>query len=210
MQDIIVPVQERVSRELDLGGLKAPLDFNGIYGNANPLELEIGVGKGLFLLNASMRHPEHNFLGIEIRRKYLNQARDRIEKRPVENVRLVCTEAFSFMEEFLPPASLHAVHLYFPDPWPKKRHHKRRLVSPAFLKLVDRVLKPGGLLLIATDHIGYWEWIQEVLAGQDMLVPGEILPEPPEGADGLTNYEIKYQMEGRPIYRAGYRKPDGH
>lgn len=209
MQEIILAVQERVSRELDLDGLEAPLELSHIYGNANPVELEIGVGKGLFLLNAARRQPKHNFLGIEIRRKYLNKARERLEKRPVDNARLIRGEAFSFMERYLAAESLFAVHLYFPDPWPKKRHHKRRMVSPAFLELVDRVLRPGGLFLIATDHRDYWEWIRKVLASQKMLVPGEIRPEPPEGAGGLTNYEIKYQMEGRSIYRTGYRKSHG-
>lgn len=207
MQDEFIPAAKRVSRELDLETLEAPLDVEATFGNTNPLELEIGIGKGLFLTNVAQVQPDSNFLGIEIRRKYLNVARDRVEKRNISNVRLICGEAFEFTERFLTPDSLTTIHVYFPDPWPKKRHHKRRLFGPDFIKLVHSRLLPGGQLLIATDHADYYEWITEVLENQTYLVPCDQLPEPPPNAEGLTNYEIKYQKEGRPIYRAGYKKP---
>jgi len=205
--DQILPKSERVSREIDLETAGQPIDLVAEFGNDGPVELEIGIGKGYFLQYAAAAAPEHNFIGIEIRRKYLNVARLRTEKRPIPNVRFVCGEAFSFMENHLKPESLHAVHLYFPDPWPKKRHHKRRLFSPEFIQLVFDRLVPGGLLLIATDHMGYWEHICEVLAAQTLLTRCEALPQPPQGADGLTNYEKKYLLEGRDINRIGYRKP---
>lgn len=208
MRDIIIPANQRVSREIDLDTADKPLDLKAIFGNENPLELEIGIGKGLYLMGAAQNLPEHNFIGIEIRRKYLNMARKRIEKRPIENARLVCGEAHSFVEEFLPDGSLSVLHIYFPDPWHKKRHHKRRLVQKEFIELVHRKLVPGGFLLIATDHQDYFEWITEVLVNQTLLVPGDRLPTPPPGFEGLTNYEIKYQKEGRPIYRTGYQKPN--
>ena len=205
-EDVILPRSERVSRELLLPDPPEVLDFSKIFGNQHPLELEIGTGKGYFLTHAALQNPMHNYLGIEIHRKYLKKALDRVEKRPLPNVRLIYGEAFHFMEAFLPRECLTGLHIYFPDPWPKKRHHKRRLFSPEFLQLAHRVLKPGGLMLIATDHQDYWERICEVLENQDFLVPCEALPEPPEGAEGLTNYEIKYIQEGRPIHRAGYRR----
>ncbi len=208
MERIILPVAERVSRELILEDRDQPLDLEGVFGNRNPVELEIGIGKGLFIKNAAELNPDVNYLGVEIRRKYLNKARDRIEKRHLPNVRLLCGEAFSFMEDWLPPASLTTVHVYFPDPWPKKRHQKRRLFSKAFIALVHRALTPGGLLLVATDHADYWTWIQETLAAQTLLTPCDALPEPPGEAAGLTNYEIKYQIEGRRIYRTGLQKPE--
>ena len=207
MEELIIPFQDRVSRELDLDALTPPLDLGAVFGNANPTELEIGIGKGLFLMNAAVENPDHNFIGLEIRRKYLNRARERIEKRAIENARLIHGEAFSFMEHFLTAGSLQVVHIYFPDPWPKKRHHKRRLFSPEFIQLVHGRLRPGGLFLIATDHKDYWAFIEEVLGAQTLLTPCDQLPEPPGEAEGLTNYEIKYQKEGRPIYRTGYQKP---
>ena len=206
LAEIIIPKSQRVSRELIPDDHEKPLNFEAIFGNANPVELEIGIGKGYFIQNEATNNPEHNFLGIEIRRKYLRKALERIEKRPLPNVRLITGEAFTFMEECLSAESLTVIHLYFPDPWPKKRHHKRRLFSPDFLKLVHKTLVPGGKLLVATDHKDYWEHITEVLDGQDFLEQCDAVPQTPEGAKGLTNYEIKYIEEGRPIYRLGYRK----
>ena len=183
-----------------------PLNLTDVFGNDHPVELEIGIGKGLFMAYTGLQHPERNFIGIEIRRKYLSKALDRVEKRPLPNVRLCHGDAFAFMDEHLPDHCLSVIHLYFPDPWHKKRHHKRRLFDPEFLKLVRRTLVPEGQMLIATDHKDYWEWITEVLNGQDFLEKTERLPEAAVGSKGLTNYEIKYQEEGRPIYRIGYRK----
>ncbi|MDJ0837362.1 MAG: tRNA (guanosine(46)-N7)-methyltransferase TrmB [Acidobacteriota bacterium] len=207
MEEKIIPPAERINRELDLETLAAPLDLAEIFGNDNPLELEIGIGKGLFLLNEARRNPDRNYIGIEIARKYLVKARERVEKRGVPNVRFVNGEAFDFMEKFLSDESLSTIHIYFPDPWPKKRHHKRRLFSDVFIPLAHRKLKPGGLMLIATDHAGYWEWMCEVLEKQTLLVHADRMPEAPDGTAGLTNYEIKYQKEGRTIFRTGYRKP---
>lgn len=203
----ILPKDKRVSRELLLDGRVGPLDMKEIFGNDNPVELEIGIGKGYFIQFAAKANPDHNFIGIEYSRKYHNMARDRVEKRPIPNVRFVCCEAFGFLSDFIKPTSLECIHLYFPDPWHKKRHHKRRLFSPEFIKLVFDRLKEDGLLLIATDHRGYWEHMCEVLAAQTLLERCEQLPAPPVGADGLTSYEIKYQREGREIFRTGYRKP---
>ena len=207
LSEIIIPPSERVTRELELESLNPPLDIQQEFGNANPLEVEIGIGKGYFLQHAALENPDHNFLGLELRRKYLNRAKERVEKRPLPNIRLVCGEAFEFLETFLPPESVHTMHVYFPDPWPKKRHHKRRLFSTHFIELTHSLLIPGGRLLIATDHRDYWDWICEVLSGQQLLVQCKQLPQPPAGADGLTNYEIKYKREGREIYRVGYQKP---
>lgn len=206
VQDRILPPEERVSREIILEESTKPLDLAEVFGNDNPVEFEIGIGKGLFLMHSALQNPDRNYMGIEIRRKYLVKAKERAEKRPLENIRFITGEAFSFMEEYLAPESLSVIHIYYPDPWPKKRHHKRRLLSPEFMALVDRTLKPGGLLLIATDHKDYWEWMNEVLDNQSYLQPCEKLPEAREGTDGLTNYEIKYVAEGRELYSCGYQK----
>lgn len=208
MSETFLPIEDRVSRELDLDQLQKPLDLESVFGNSHPLEIEIGIGKGLYLMGAAQHLPNHNFIGIEISRKYLRMARERIEKRPIENVRFFCGEAHTFLEEWIPDESCWVLHIYYPDPWYKKRHHKRRLIQKAFLELVYRKLIPGGYLLIATDHAGYWEWIQEHLENQTLLLKDKRLPQPPPGFEGLTNYEIKYKREGRDIFRTGYRKPD--
>lgn len=203
----ILPKDARVSREIDPESILGKIDWSQMFGNDNPVELEIGIGKGLFLTYAAKAQPDHNFLGIEYARKYFRMAKDRLEKRPLPNARVICTEAYSFIEDHIPDTSLHTVHLYFPDPWPKARHHKRRIFTPAFLKMVYDKLVPGGFLLIATDHAEYWEWMCERLDAQKDLVPCDRLPVAIEGTGGLTNYEIKYQKEGRVINRAGYQKP---
>jgi tRNA (guanine-N7-)-methyltransferase len=207
MKDDILPKEARVSREIDPEALLGKISWSQIYGNDHPVELEIGIGKGLFMASAAKARPEHNFFGIEYARKYFRMAQGRIEKRPLPNVRLVCTEAFSFIEDHIPDGSLHTVHLYYPDPWPKARHHKRRIFTPVFLKLVHDKLIPGGTFLVATDHADYWEWMDERLKAQDFLIPCDRLPEPIEGTKGLTSFQIKYEKEGRSIYRAGYQKP---
>jgi tRNA (guanine-N7-)-methyltransferase len=207
VQETFLPPELRKPCLLDPETLPRPLDFRAVFGRSAPVELEIGVGKGFFLMNAALRQPDTDFLGIEYAGKYLARAIERIEKRPISNVRLVHGEALSFMQNCLGDASLQVIHLYFPDPWPKKRHHKRRLLQMPFLREVHRLLQPGGELLIATDHEEYWHWMQAVLAEQTLLRPGGRLPEPPLDLEGLTNYEIKYLREGRPIYRAGWLKP---
>lgn len=214
MKELIVPAEERTSCELVPDPNQGPLSLAQIFGNDRPVELEIGIGKGLFLMRSGLAEPTRNFLGIEYARKYLNRARQRIEKRPLPNVRVVHAEAMSFIREYLGDQSLDAVHLYFPDPWPKKRHHKRRIFNLEFLRECHRILKTDGALLIATDHQDYWLWMCEVLAKQDLFSKSDRLPEPPEEAEGLgdfetaglTNYEIKYRREGRQIHRAGYVK----
>lgn len=207
MSDVFLPKDQRVSRELVLEEPAAVIQFTELFGNDHPVELEIGIGKGLFITRSAVNEPTTNFIGIEIRRKYLNMARARVEKRPLPNTRLICGEALGFLEGYVADNSLSVIHVYYPDPWPKKRHHKRRLFGEAFMAQVHRVLKPGGWLLIATDHAGYWEHIQEVLQNQTYLEAGDRLPEDPEGASGLTNFAIKYKEEGRESYRTGYRKP---
>ncbi|MCB1050267.1 MAG: tRNA (guanosine(46)-N7)-methyltransferase TrmB [Acidobacteria bacterium] len=205
--ELILPKEQRQACEIVPADCPKPLDFSVLYGYANPVELEIGIGKGYFMMTSALADPETNFLGIEYARKYLIRAIDRIEKRPIRNVRLVHTEAMTFIQEHIPDQSLRTVHLYFPDPWHKKRHHKRRIFQLNFIEQVHRILQPKGHLLIATDHADYWAWMQEVLEKQTLLNPSERLPEPPIDTEGLTNYEIKYLREGRTIYRTGYQKP---
>lgn len=207
MLEEILPRGERVSKELKVEDLPKPIDFKVLFGNDNPVELEIGIGKGRFMAAAAQTFPDRNYLGVEYARKYLRMADDRIQKRPINNAFVVNTEAMGFMADHIASATLAAVHLYFPDPWPKKRHNKRRIFTQAFIEEVHRMLVPGGKLLIATDHADYWEWMQDVLKVQTLLEETEDRPKPPREGEALTNFEMKYVAEGRPIYSTGYRKP---
>src|SRR5262249_1630393 len=126
------------------------LAWDAVFGNDHPVEIEVGFGKGLFLVTTAQAHPEHNFLGIEIVRKYQLFTATRIAKRGVQNVRLAKADARLFLRDLVAAESVHGMHVYFPDPWWKKRHQKRRLFTSEFIEQCARVLKPGGRLNIAT------------------------------------------------------------
>ncbi len=198
---------------LDLPVEAVPLDLPSLFGNGAPVELEIGIGKGRFIVLAAAAFPETNFLGIEYAGRYFLRAVERAGKRGFTNVRLVHGEAAAFLRERLPEASIAAVHLYFPDPWPKKRHHKRRFVQPANLDQLARVMQPGALFRAVTDHPGYGLTIREEVDRHPAFVaaggPPSLWDLPGMGDHtqlGVTNFEIKYRREGRPIHRFAWRR----
>src|SRR3954451_22599865 len=129
---------------LDSDALPKTLDWAALFGNDHPVELEIGMGKGTFLTEAARAHPETNFFGVEWARWFWRYASDRLRRNGCNNVRTVRAEAAFFLTEFVAPTSISVLHIYFPDPWPKARHHKRRLIQPKFLPLAHRVLATGG------------------------------------------------------------------
>jgi len=186
------------------------IDFVRIFGRPGPVHIEIGTGKGTFLLNQARAHPDDNFLSIEWARKYYRYAVDRIGRWGLTNVRIIRTDAAAFLADFIGEASVECFHIYFPDPWPKKRHHKRRFICPANIEHLIRCLRTGGQLKIATDHADYFEQIKTVLtgAGDDKLQEIDFLPT--AGADAGewvgTNFERKYLKDQRPIYTLAVRK----
>ena len=197
----------QVVQSVEDGG--GPLDFARIFGRAGPVHIEIGSGKGTFLVAQAQAQPEVNFLGIEWARKFYRHAVDRIGRWGLPNVRIVRTDAATFLRDFVPPESVNCFHIYFPDPWPKKRHHKRRFLQSANLEVLIRCLRPGGEIRIATDHADYFEQVRQVTATYaDKLE--EIEFQRPAGArEGEltgTNYERKYVKQSRPIYTAAFRK----
>jgi tRNA (guanine-N7-)-methyltransferase len=125
---------------------------------AQPLEIEVGSGKGSFLLNQAAAEPGTNFLGIEYAREFYLYASDRVRRRGLANVRTLCIDASEFLRWRVPSACARVIHLYYSDPWPKRRHHKNRLVQHEFLATCFRVLGPGGELRVVTDHDELWDW----------------------------------------------------
>jgi tRNA (guanine-N7-)-methyltransferase len=190
----------------------APLDWLAMFGNTNPVEIEVGFGKGLFLLNEGRRRPETNFLGIEIERKYVLLTADRLARRGAGNVRLACTDAQWLLRERVRAGSVAAVHVYFPDPWWKHRHRKRRLLTAGFATQCARVMQAGGRLYFVSDVAEYFTETGAMLAASGAWRP-IAWPEPTgpsDESDYLTNFERKYRMEGRAIFRALYeRRPPG-
>ena len=185
------------------------IDFVRIFGRSGPVHIEVGAGKGTFLLNQAKALPGENFLGIEWTRKYYRYAVDRVGRWGLTNVRIIRTDAAGFIAEFVPDESIDYFHVYFPDPWPKKRHHKRRFLCPVNLEHLIRCLKAGGQLRIATDHAEYFEQIKQVIAARSDKLE-EIDFAKPAGAETGewvgTNFERKYLKDQRPIYTLAARK----
>jgi tRNA (guanine-N7-)-methyltransferase len=206
-----LPLEELAPYLLELSQPPVPLDWTAVFGNANPIEVEVGFGKGLFLLNAAQSNLGVNFLGIEIVRKYQLFAATRLAVRGLRNVRLALGDARLFLRDGVPAMSLQAIHVYFPDPWWKTRHHKRRVFTPEFALQCERTLRPGGRLHIATDVGDYFQVMTELLAQNPRLVP-VLPPEPGTPAhdlDYLTNFERKFRKQGKPIYRGLYERGEG-
>jgi tRNA (guanine-N7-)-methyltransferase len=168
---------------------------------APPLRLcvDLGFGRGELLLDLAAADPGGAYLGVEYSFKRVLKLARRLARTPIANVRLVCATAEAIVGERLADASVSAFWINFPDPWPKKRHHRRRLLQPAFVRQLARRLAPGGLLHVATDHAGYAEAIAEVLAGEPLLenlcAPEAHRLEPP--ARCATAYELEWRAQGR-------------
>jgi tRNA (guanine-N7-)-methyltransferase len=136
------------------------LRFDTLFGRVAPVVLEIGFGNGETLVQQAAEHPESDFLGVEVHEPGVGHCLLQAREAGITNLRLIRHDAIEVLEVMIPPASLARVNLYFPDPWPKKRHHKRRIVQPAFLGLVADRLAPGGSLNVATDWENYAEHIE--------------------------------------------------
>lgn len=180
-------------------------DFERLFGDNRPVELEIGSGKGLFLLREGAMRPDVNFLGVEWSRKYARFAAERLVRNGVANVRLVSADVNQLIPRF-PDGAFQAVHVYFPDPWWKQRHRKRRLFNEAFVGEAVRILQPEGMLKVATDVEEYFHVMQKLLAAEQRLhaVDPPAPNTPAHDLDYLTHFERKYRIEGRAIYRAQY------
>ena len=194
---------------LKVEDLDGKIDFVRIFGRSGPVHIEIGSGKGTFLFGQAGAHPGDNFLGIEWARKYYRHAVDRIGRWGLTNVRIIRTDAAEFIADSVPVDSVDCFHIYFPDPWPKKRHNKRRFICPANLEHLIRCLKTAGQLRIATDHADYFEQVKTVLAARsDTLEEFDFVK--PAGAESGewvgTNFERKYIKDQRPIYTIAVRK----
>ena len=163
----LTPGQERAFAELwpryGVGTVGIPLDLAALFGNLRPVWLEIGFGNGETLLHLATHHPERNYLGIEVHRPGVGHLMLQLDAAGISNVRLIRHDAVEVLRDALPPASLAGVYLFFPDPWHKTRHHKRRIVQPAFVGLLARVIAPGGIFHAATDWEDYARHMLRVL-----------------------------------------------
>lgn len=184
------------------------LAWKVLFGNDQPVELEIGTGKAGFLLRRARARPDRNFLGIEWANEFYRFAVDRMERWHVPNVRVLRTDASHFIRLVCPRESLTALHVYHPDPWPKRRHAKRRLFQLAFVDAAVRCLVPGGHFAVQTDHAEYFEVIRALLLEHPELheTPFDDPEFGVEAARVATNFEIKYLKEGRRMYQLAVKR----
>jgi len=195
--------------EIRLSQIEEHVSWPAIFGNTNQVVCEIGSGKGRFLISRAAASPATNYLGIERAVKYHRLIRQRVERRGLTNIRLLNTDAAHFVRTYVPPLSVQHYYILFPDPWPKKRHRKRRLVNGDFLARLLPTLAPGGCIHYKTDFQEYFEQMLDVSRARHELIEvycSTIIPgqADPESAD--TSFERKYLMQGRPIYTADFQK----
>ena len=180
-----------------------PLDWYEVFGNERRIEVDIGCGKGGFLLCSAQLYPESNFLGVDRLLRRLRKVDKRIQRLGLQNVRLLRVEASYLVGYLVPRVSISAYHIYFPDPWPKRRHQQRRLMSGSFLSVLHRTLHDGGVINCATDHEEYFQWIQEEFARTANFIETkpEILRE-----ESRTDFEREFLAVGKPVYRCRWVK----
>ena len=185
---------------------RGPLDLDRAFGRAAPKILEIGFGMGETTADIAARHPDHDYLGVEVHTPGVGGLLKRITDLGLGNVRVIQHDAVEVLDHMIPPASLAGVHLFFPDPWPKKRHHKRRLVQAPFIELLATRMKPGAYLHIATDWEDYARQILEVLEAEPRLVnTAEGFAPRPEYRP-LTKFEQRGLKLGHKVWDVVFRR----
>jgi tRNA (guanine-N7-)-methyltransferase len=198
-----------LSRHLKtIDDMPRPWNATQLFPQDLPLEVEVGSGKGLFLNSAAKQNPAHNFLGIEIAAKYARHAAAKLAKNGYKNAVMLSGDAQRLFVEFLPDESLAAVHVYFPDPWWKKRHHKRRVMNERFIGEIYRTLIPAGSLHFWTDVRERYDEILELIATHTPFIgPLEVAERQAEhDLDYRTHFERRMRLTDQPVYRAEFRK----
>lgn len=180
-----------------------PFDWQALFGNNAPVELEIGSGKGMFLKESSRQFPDINFVGVELVGKFYRIAVARLTGAGRPNVRIMHANALDVLDRWIPENTLQALHIYFPDPWPKMRHHKRRLFTPQLMAQASAKIIPGGEFRVATDHLHYGDIIRACFVEFAHLFREK--PWPDGAPDRLpTNYSLKWKLAGRQLWWARF------
>lgn len=195
---------------LTLDDLEGTVDWREVFGNDHPVEIDVGSGRGLFLVTAGEANPDRNFLGIEVDYREGRRAAKRLKKRDLSNVRVWGGDVKIAFNKHVPRQSVDAVHVYFPDPWWKRKHRRRRVFTTELVDQMSQVLKPGGYVHSWTDVEEYFEVISGLMNHDTRF---ENLPPPEEKSpehdmDYRTSFERKKRKEGFPIYRGRWRLID--
>jgi tRNA (guanine-N7-)-methyltransferase len=204
------PAQQRALDELlprfGIPASHAPLDFHAIFGRRAPVVLEIGFGMGESTAAIARAHPDQDFLGIEVHGPGVGSLLNRIEAERLTNVRVIRHDAAEVVDSMIAPGRLAGIHVYFPDPWPKKRHHKRRLMKPHFVHELARRLATGGYLHAATDWEDYAREMLEALSAEPLLenIAGGFAPRPSWRPQ--TKFERRGVMLGHAVFDLLFRR----
>ena len=188
---------------VNLHSIVQRLDLARLFPKAQPLEVELGSGDGSFLLQYASLHPERNFLAVERLLGRLRKLDRKGRRGGLANLRAVRIEASYFLEYLLPKSAAAAIHIYFPDPWPKRRHHKNRLINDSFARSAASALAPAGMLYLRTDDAGYFAQMQAVFAANTAFAQR---PFPDALSRILTDFERDFRSRGVQILRAAYEK----
>jgi|TARA_B100001079_G_scaffold239696_1_gene224122 tRNA (guanine-N7-)-methyltransferase len=183
-----------------------PIDLAGLFPAEQPLELELGCGDGSFTMQYALAHPDRNIVALERLLGRITKLDRKGHRAGLKNLRLLRAEAAYVLEYLLLPGTLDAIHVYFPDPWPKKRHHKNRLISEPFPSLGKRLLKDKGIVYLRTDNIEYFEQMLEVF---DSAVRFERTETPGPLKALVTDFEQEFNAQGIPTNHAAYGKTGG-
>jgi len=189
--DIIAPLES----------ILEPIRTENLFPEPQPLEIELGAGDGGFLIEWAARKAGHNFIGVERLLGRLRKIERRAGRRGLTNIRAIRIEAGYFLQYLTPARSVSALHIYFPDPWPKRRHWRHRLVNDAFPSVAERVLLPGGGVYLRTDHPAYFTQMTQVFGAHGTFVPGET---PPALAAVPTDFERAFKSAGVEVLRAAF------
>ena len=202
----MTPAQKRAMSDLwPQWGIEyspALLDVESIFNNTHPLIIEIGFGNGELLTTMAAENPDKNFIGIEVHEPGVGHCLLKVEEKALTNVRVICHDAIEVLEQQIPNAALHGVHLFFPDPWHKKRHFKRRIVQTTFMDLLSGKIIPGGYFYPATDWANYAEHIDEVVSAH----PGFRALQTDTSKRPETKFELRGKRLGHEIWECIYER----
>ena len=190
----------------ELRSILARIELQDLFATPQPLEVELGSGDGTFLRDHALKHPERNFIGVERLLGRLRKIGRKARAASLTNVRAVRIESAYFLEYLMPPQTIEALHIYFPDPWPKKKHRRHRLINERFPSLARKTLLPGGVVYLRTDDLDYFEQMELVFSTDEAFTRTET---PLELSARSTDFERGFNEQGIRTLRAAYRRTDG-
>ena len=199
----LLPATENVRVLVTLHSILNPIALAEVFPKAQPLEIELGSGDGSFLAEYARRHPEHNFIGTERLLGRIRKLERKCRRLGLENLGGVRIESSYFLQYLLPPHAAVALHIYFPDPWPKRKHRRHRLINEAFPVLASHAMAPNGVVYLRTDNEDYFNQMLEVFAASPLFLPTGT---PDELAGLTTDFERDFQARGIQTLRAAYQR----